>query len=177
MPGIAKIRVKADYTFRNIVGTKNLYVLYLDESNNTVRYISKLLNMTSDGYYEFYIAHNSKYLITSEKPKETYIETSNIDKEVEKINTSNNNIKENNNNIKEENQDTINNNNNNIEEETQDKTNNEENNKYKPTTGNDLNKVDYKNIRNHVFIIILIISLLLIIGSIGFIYYKKKKAK
>lgn len=155
LPGIAKIRVKADYTFRNIVGTKNLYVLYLDESNNTVRYISKLLNMTSDGYYEFYIAHNSKYLITSEKPKETYIETSNTDKEVEKINTSNNNTKE----------------------ENQDKTNNEDNNKHKPTTGNDLNKVDYKNIENHVFIIILITSLLLIVGSIGFIYYKKKKAK
>ena len=155
LPGIAKIRVKADYAFRNIVGTKNLYVLYLDESNNTVRYISKLLNMTNDGYYEFCIAHNSKYLITSEKPKETYVETSNTDKEVEKINTNNNKIKE----------------------ENQDKNTEEENNKYKPTTENNLNKVDNKKKGNHVFIIILISSLLLIVGSIGFIYYKKKKAK
>lgn len=91
LPGIAKIRVKADYTFRNIVGTKNLFVFYLDKSNNKVRYISKLLNMTEDGYYEFFIAHNSEYLITSEEPKVEHINTTKVDQKVENINNGVNN--------------------------------------------------------------------------------------
>lgn len=88
LPGIAKIRVKADYTFRDVVGTKNLFVFYLDESNGKIRYISKTLNMTNDGYYEFYIEHNSKYLISNEKPKQEYVNTSTIDQKIEKLNNS-----------------------------------------------------------------------------------------
>ena len=47
--------------------------------------------MTEDGYYEFFIAHNSEYLITNVEPKIEYVNTSQVDQNVQNINNSINN--------------------------------------------------------------------------------------
>lgn len=67
LPGKALIRIKADYSFRNYIGEKDLYVYYFDESSNGLEAIANKIIISSEGYYEFYITHNSKYIISSKK--------------------------------------------------------------------------------------------------------------
>lgn len=80
LPGIAKVRIKADYTFRNFIGTKDLYVYYYDEENEMFEPVAQKIDMTSDGYYEFFIEHNSKYIISKDKPAKKFVSnnTSNL---------------------------------------------------------------------------------------------------
>ncbi len=68
LPGVAKVRIKADYAFRDFIGTEDLQVYYLDEENDMLDPVAKKINMTEDGYYEFYIEHNSSYIITDKTP-------------------------------------------------------------------------------------------------------------
>lgn len=68
LPGKALIKIKADYTFRNYVGEKDLYVYYLNEQSNGLEAVANKIEMSADGYYEFYITHNSKYELPLKRP-------------------------------------------------------------------------------------------------------------
>lgn len=69
LPGRALVKIKADYTFRNYIGEKDLYVYHFQGSGNSLEAIAERIEMTSDGYYQFYITHNSRYIISSKKAK------------------------------------------------------------------------------------------------------------
>ncbi len=65
LPRKAKIRIKADYTFRNYLGTQNLYVYYYDNTYNKLIPVAVSLNVSErDSYLEFEIEHNSDFIIT-----------------------------------------------------------------------------------------------------------------
>ncbi len=67
LPGKAKIRIKADYTFRNYLGVQGLYVYYYDNATNSLEQIAVAVNVSEvDGYFEFEIDHNSIYIIAKE---------------------------------------------------------------------------------------------------------------
>ncbi len=73
LPGKALIRIKADYTLKNYIGVKDLTVLYYDRASKMFDYVARKINLSDNGYYEFYISHNSSYLISSDEPEEKYI--------------------------------------------------------------------------------------------------------
>lgn len=63
LPGKALIKIKADYAFREYLGEKRLRLYYLNDDGFDL--ISKGLQVSKTGYYEFYIDHNSEYYLTS----------------------------------------------------------------------------------------------------------------
>lgn len=83
LPGIAMIRIKADYTFRNYIGLENLYVYYYNEKTKMFDKIATKMD-ANDYYYEFYISHNSIYTLTNSKIDNQYITDNKTDL---KINT------------------------------------------------------------------------------------------
>lgn len=73
LPGIAKVRIKATDTLkRNITGNK-VYAYFYDEKNKNFMLMSENVKLSEDGYYEFAIEHNSKYVLVSEKVDETLL--------------------------------------------------------------------------------------------------------
>lgn len=94
LPGPAKVKIKAEYTLRHIVGEKDLYVYYYDETKGILDPVVEKLELSEDGYYEFYITHNSKYVITSKLPNKKYISSKKDILEINNsINSDNYNIK------------------------------------------------------------------------------------
>ncbi|MBE6159143.1 MAG: hypothetical protein E7159_04905 [Firmicutes bacterium] len=88
LPGVAKVRIKADYAFREFIGTTNLEVYYLDEQNELLDPVAKKIEMTEDGYYEFYIEHNSTYIITNKTPDVRFLSDKTDDLKLnEEVNT------------------------------------------------------------------------------------------
>lgn len=69
LPGRALIKIKADYTFRNYVGESDLYVYLFQDAEGSLEAIAERIEMNAGGYFEFYITHNSKYIISSNKAK------------------------------------------------------------------------------------------------------------
>lgn len=70
LPAPATIRVKADWVFKDIVGTKNLYVYYYDNTTKEYVQVAADLTITQDEYLEFTIDHNSDFVITKGELKE-----------------------------------------------------------------------------------------------------------
>ena len=64
LPAPATIRIKMDHTFREYVGTENLYVYYYDNTNQKFVEVAANLTITPDSYLEFTITHNSDFVIT-----------------------------------------------------------------------------------------------------------------
>lgn len=73
LPGRALVRLKADYAFRNYIGIKDLMVYYFNEDSKNFSQVKLSTTMTENGFYEFYINHNSSYVITNKKPDDKYI--------------------------------------------------------------------------------------------------------
>ncbi len=69
LPGKALVKIKADYALRNFVGEKDLYIYHYQDTANSLEAIANRIEITEDGYFEFYISHNSKYIISSKKAK------------------------------------------------------------------------------------------------------------
>ncbi|AMC94078.1 hypothetical protein AOC36_08775 [Erysipelothrix larvae] len=67
LPGKALVKIKADYTLRNYMGDTDLYVYYYNQEDNGLEAVANKINISSAGYYEFYITHNSTYIISSKK--------------------------------------------------------------------------------------------------------------
>jgi hypothetical protein len=84
LPGKSLIKIKADYTFRNYVGVKDLYIYHFQESEGNLEAIADRIEMSKGGYYEFYINHNSKYIISSRKAKTVSIvkDSTNLNKKL-----------------------------------------------------------------------------------------------
>lgn len=78
LPGKTLIRVKADYAFRNYIGIEGLKVYYYDEDSKNFVEVDLANALTDDGFYEFYISHNSTYVITNKAPAAKYISKTNF---------------------------------------------------------------------------------------------------
>ena len=145
LPGVAKIRVKADYAFREFIGVKDLYVFYYDEENEMFDPVATKLDMTEDGYYEFYIEHNSKYIISSTKPDVKFLSKKKDDL-------------------------TLNN-----ETNDEEFTINDDNNEYKLVLSNDNEITNNENNinKNNNLILIIFISILVILLVLSIIFRKK----
>lgn len=85
LPGKVLIRLNSE-ALDNIIKSDKIYVYYYDEDNEKLVKVAMELQK-NDGFYEFYINHNSKYIISSEK-----IETKAIsnDKSLMKLNDEEN---------------------------------------------------------------------------------------
>lgn len=70
LPAPAKIRIKADWVFKDAVGTENLYVYYYDNTTKKYVQVAADLTITKDEYLEFTIDHNSDFVITQGELKE-----------------------------------------------------------------------------------------------------------
>lgn len=73
LPGKCLLKVYNSETISNIMNKNNANIYYYNEKTNNFEII-KLNNEYSDnGYYEFYINHNSKYVVTTKKIEDKYI--------------------------------------------------------------------------------------------------------
>jgi len=63
LPGKAKIRVKADYSLRNYLGTEELSVFWWDSTNNVLVPIAENVSVDAAGDIIFDITHCSYYVI------------------------------------------------------------------------------------------------------------------
>lgn len=70
LPAPATIRIKADWVFKDAVGTENLYVYYYDNATKEYVQVAADLTITKDEYLEFTIDHNSDFVITQGELKE-----------------------------------------------------------------------------------------------------------
>lgn len=68
LPGIAKIRLKSDYLYAKYNASGNLVLSWLN--NDGVNVESDDVLCEEDTYTEFYISHNSTFLISSQTPDE-----------------------------------------------------------------------------------------------------------
>lgn len=107
LPGVVKIRLKADYAFRNYIGIEGLYVYQYNVTTNKkgeilFTKVAKEVKMSEDGYYDFYLIHNSEYIVSSDEidkkvseekiiTKDTTIQGNDLSKE-KNINTNKNAI-------------------------------------------------------------------------------------
>ena len=91
LPGVAKVRIKADYALKDFIGINNLYVYYYDPESELLDPVAQQIDMTEDGYYEFYIEHNSKYMIANSIPNKKYISEKTDDLVINNIEDTTNN--------------------------------------------------------------------------------------
>lgn len=66
LPGKATIKLKATSEMSDFFKNKKAYLYYYDEMNKKYTIISNTLTL-KEGYYEFMIDHNSKYILTDKK--------------------------------------------------------------------------------------------------------------
>ena len=69
LPGTALIRIYDDGIYE-ILRNDKYYVYHIDDDNNKVNKVSMEVQKSEGGYIEFYINHNSKYVITAEEIKD-----------------------------------------------------------------------------------------------------------
>ena len=66
LPGNVLIRIKDTEIINKLTGD-NYYVYYIDTKNDKLNKVALEVQKTSEGYIEFYINHNSNYLISSKE--------------------------------------------------------------------------------------------------------------
>ena len=72
LPGKSLVRIKADYVFADYIGENDLFVFHYN-GNKKFNAVANSIDLTDDGYYEFYINRNSEFIITNEKPDDAFI--------------------------------------------------------------------------------------------------------
>jgi hypothetical protein len=72
LPGKTLIRLSAKELSSYIKGDK-FFVYYIDEDNNKLDKVAMEIQKSDNGYVEFYIDHNSKYVISSKEAAESVI--------------------------------------------------------------------------------------------------------
>ena len=91
LPGKALIRIKATSAIKSQLGTNKVYVYYYDKNGQKLDKVAMEITLSDDDYYEFYINHNSTYIITTEKVEDEYAPQDdsalgfNASREIEKI--------------------------------------------------------------------------------------------
>ena len=77
LPGVATVRIKLDYAFRDYIGDK-VYVYYYDNDNEDMIRLGEVtgeaVGQNDNGWFEFKINHNSTYILSTTKPDKKYIE-------------------------------------------------------------------------------------------------------
>ena len=63
LPGNALIKIKVTDEMKEILNNNKIYIYYYDEDKNGFNIIAREIT-EKDGYYEFTISHNSKYILT-----------------------------------------------------------------------------------------------------------------
>ena len=86
LPGKATIKLKATEEMKDFFKGKKAYLYYYDEMNKKYTALSNTL-ILKDGYYEFTINHNSKYILTDNKISKKEV---NVDENVVDFQNSNN---------------------------------------------------------------------------------------
>lgn len=72
LPGKAKVKIKGSSDTNSKLGDKN-YVYYYNETEDYFEKVAENVSLSSDGYYEFTITHNSNYVITKEEIKDAEV--------------------------------------------------------------------------------------------------------
>ena len=76
LPGKCLIKLYNNEKIAEILNKNNANIYYFNEKTNKFEEIKLNAEYNSDGYYEFYISHNSKYVITTEKIDTEYVDDS-----------------------------------------------------------------------------------------------------
>lgn len=77
LPGKALIRIKTDYALRDYIGIENLFVYYFyDEDTVLLKRVANNISMTDDGFFEFYIDHNSTFIVANTEADSNYVSNS-----------------------------------------------------------------------------------------------------
>ena len=76
LPGTATTKIKITDEMSSKLGNKPIYVYYYNEDSNDFSIIAKKVN-AKDGYYEFKLSHNSRYLLSNTKLDDTLISENN----------------------------------------------------------------------------------------------------
>ena len=66
LPGNALVRLRATDKIRTVLGNRKVNVYYYDEVDKVFNVIAENV-VLNNGYYEFAISHNSKYILTTKK--------------------------------------------------------------------------------------------------------------
>ena len=72
LPGTVLMRIK-DTELSDVLKGNVYYIYFIDEATNKLSKVSMEVQKSNDGYIEFYMNHNSKYLILNEAVKEETI--------------------------------------------------------------------------------------------------------
>ncbi len=72
LPGTVLMRIK-DTELSDVLKGNVYYIYFIDEETNKLSKVSMEVQKSSDGYIEFYMNHNSKYLVLNEEIKEEAI--------------------------------------------------------------------------------------------------------
>ncbi|MBR2840640.1 MAG: hypothetical protein IKF01_02085 [Bacilli bacterium] len=73
LPGKCLIKVYNSDIISKIMNKNNANVYYYNEETNKFEIIKLNTEYSDNGYYEFYINHNSKYVVTSKKIEDKYM--------------------------------------------------------------------------------------------------------
>lgn len=74
LPCKATMRIKQTLEMKKVLGTNSIYVYYFDENTFKFEEIARNVNLDSQNYYQFSLAHNSKFLLTNEELNESLIQ-------------------------------------------------------------------------------------------------------
>ena len=67
LPGKALVRIKNDQMLTKELSKSVINAYYYNEQTKKFTLVAEKIKLTNDGYYEFNITHNSKYILTKEK--------------------------------------------------------------------------------------------------------------
>ena len=67
LPGKAKVRVKITDELNGLLSGNKAYLYCYNEDSKNFTYIETDVNKTTDGYYEFEVNHNSKYVLVNNR--------------------------------------------------------------------------------------------------------------
>ena len=90
LPGKATIRIKADYTFRFIEGYEKLKLYFYNSSEDKYKPLGDSISLSNDGFYEFEIEHNSRYVMTDKDIKVELLTNEETDNSINTNVTDNN---------------------------------------------------------------------------------------
>ena len=89
LPGKCLIKLYNSDTIAKVMNKNDANIYYYNEQTNKFEIIELNSEYNSEGYYEFYISHNSKYVVTTEKIDEEHVTESNNKTDEEKENETN----------------------------------------------------------------------------------------
>ena len=94
LPGVALVKIKTDYVLRDYLGTANLQVYHYNGSDNQMfEEVANDISVTKDYDLQFYISHNSSFIISNRKVDEKLISNNKKDLKINEENLAQTNSK------------------------------------------------------------------------------------